>query len=127
MTHRSIKPDVQFHIRVGESGAALAIGPGKVALLEAIAETGSITSAAKKLGMSYRRAWLLVDETNDCLVERAVSTAAGGSRGGGTALTPAGAEFVRRYRALERRAATAVAEQLQPLLRPVAARKRTPG
>ena len=119
-----MKPDVQFHIRAGKAGANLAIGPGKVALLEAIAQTGSITSAARKLGMSYRRAWLLVDETNRCLVEPAVATAAGGTRGGGTALTPAGAEFVRRYRALERRTETSVASQLQPLLRPVVPRSR---
>jgi molybdate transport system regulatory protein len=53
--------------------------PGKVALLEAIDETGSITSSAKRLGMSYRRAWLLVEETNRCLVRPAVQTASGAS------------------------------------------------
>ncbi len=122
-----MKPDVQFHIRAGKPGADLAIGPGKIALLEAIAQTGSITSAARKLGMSYRRAWLLVDETNRCLVEPAVSTAAGGKRGGGTALTSTGAEFVRRYRALERHTAASVTDQLQPLLRSVAPRNRASG
>lgn len=119
-----MKPDVQFHIRAGKRSADLAIGPGKIALLEAIAQTGSITSAARKLGMSYRRAWLLVDETDRCLVEPAVCTTAGGKRGGGTTLTPVGAEFVRRYRALERRAEGAVADQLEPLLRSVPARSR---
>lgn len=83
-----MKPDIQFHIRDHHRGADLAIGPGKVALLEAIAKTGSITSAAKKLGMSYRRAWPLVDEANRCLIGSAVRTAAGGKRGGGTELTP---------------------------------------
>ena len=77
-----MKPGVRFHIRDRESDDALAIGPGKVALLEAIEQTGSITASAKKLGMSYRRAWLLVEETNRCLVRPAVQTAAGGQRGG---------------------------------------------
>ena len=68
-----MKPEVRFHIRDGgDRRSELAIGPGKVALLEAIEETGSITSSAKRLGMSYRRAWLLVDETNRCLVRPAV-------------------------------------------------------
>jgi molybdate transport system regulatory protein len=103
-----------------------AIGPGKIALLEAIGSTGSITSAAKLLGMSYRRAWLLVDETNRCLVRPAVRTAAGGKRGGGTSLTPAGAELVRRYRAVERETSSAVAHQLRSLLRDIRQRNRAP-
>ena len=112
-----MKPGVRFHIRDNGHEAALAIGPGKVALLEAIGETGSITSSAKKLGMSYRRAWLLVDETNRCLVRPAVRTAAGGQRGGGTTLTPIGIELVRRYRALEHQTALAVTRKLKSLLR----------
>ena len=112
-----MKPVIRFHIRDSGHEAKLAIGPGKVALLEAIEQTGSITSSAKKLGMSYRRAWLLVDETNRCLVRPAVQTAAGGQRGGGSSLTPAGAELVRRYRALERQTGLAVTRQLKSLLR----------
>jgi molybdate transport system regulatory protein len=103
----------------------LGIGPGKVALLEAIGETGSITSSAKKLGMSYRRAWLLVEETNSCLVRPAVATATGGPHGGGTTLTPVGVELVRRYRALERRTALAVNRDLRRLLRTIPDRGRT--
>jgi molybdate transport system regulatory protein len=114
-----MKPEVRFHIRDGSDETELAIGPGKVALLEAIEQTGSITSSAKRLGMSYRRAWLLVDETNRCLVRPAVQTAAGGQRGGGTSLTPTGAELVRRYRALERETGLAVTRNLKPLLRTV--------
>jgi molybdate transport system regulatory protein len=95
----------------------LAIGPGKIALLEAIQRTGSITSAAKALKMSYRRAWLLVDETNRCLTSPAVASASGGERGGGTTLTPAGMELVRRYRALERATAAATLRTLHALLR----------
>jgi molybdate transport system regulatory protein len=120
-----MKPDIHFHIRAATQGAGLAIGPGKVALLEAIAESGSISAAARKLGMSYRRAWILVDETNRCLLEPAVHTIAGGKRGGGAALTDTGMEFVRRYRALERRTGRGVTEQLAPMLRSVAAQKRT--
>ena len=115
-----MKPEVRFHIRDGGDATELAIGPGKVALLEAIDETGSITSSAKLLGMSYRRAWLLVDETNRCLVRPAVQTSAGGPRGGGASLTAAGVELVRRYRALERQAGLAVTRNLRPLLRTVA-------
>jgi molybdate transport system regulatory protein len=119
-----MKPEVRFHIRDRGHETKLAIGPGKVALLEAIAQTGSITSSAKKLGMSYRRAWLLVDETNRCLVRPAVQTAAGGQRGGGTSLTPVGVELIRRYRALERQIGLAVTGKLKSLLRtiPVSAR-----
>ena len=114
-----MKPEVRFHIRDGGNATELAIGPGKIALLEAIGQTGSITSSAKKLGMSYRRAWLLVDETNRCLVRPAVQTATGGQRGGGTSLTPVGIELVRRYRALEHQAGLGVARKLNSMLRTI--------
>ena len=119
-----MKAGVRFHIRDRGSETELAIGPGKIALLEAIARTGSITSAAKQLGMSYRRAWLLVDETNRCLVRPAVATATGGERGGGTVLTPVGIELVRRYRALERQTGLAVARNLKSLLRTISPGRR---
>lgn len=112
-----MRPDVKFQLRATPRGATLAVGPGKIALLEAIARTGSITAAARTLGMSYRRAWMLVDETNRCLLRPAVRTASGGSRGGGTVLTPTGNDLVRRYRSLERRTALAVDRDLGPLLR----------
>lgn len=112
-----MKAGIRLHIRDGSHRTEMAIGPGKVALLEAIARTGSITSAAKGLGMSYRRAWLLVDETNRCLVRPAVATAAGGQKGGGTVLTPFGVELVRRYRALEHQTEVAVARKLKSMLR----------
>ena len=112
-----MKAEVRFHIRDRAAQSALAIGPGKIALLEAIEQTGSITASAKKLRMSYRRAWLLVDETNRCLVRPAVRTATGGQRGGGASLTPAGIDLIRRYRALERETALAVTRRLKPLLR----------
>jgi len=121
----SMKPDIRFHIRAAKQGAALAIGPGKIALLEAIATTGSITSAAKMLKMSYRRAWMLVDETNRCLLAPAVYTETGGKRGGGTQLTPAGVALVQRYRKLERRTRTGVTNELMPLLRSATAKGGT--
>ena len=119
-----MKAGVRFHIRDRGSETELAIGPGKIALLEAIARTGSITSAAKQLGMSYRRAWLLVDATNRCLIRPAVATVAGGDRGGGTVLTPVGVELVRRYRALERETETAVSRKLKSMLRTLPAGDR---
>ena len=72
--------------------------------------------------MSYRRAWLLVDETNRCLVRPAVRTASGGTHGGGTSLTPTGDELVRRYRMVERRTEIAAERELASLLRSVPVR-----
>jgi molybdate transport system regulatory protein len=112
-----MKPEIRFHIRDRRDETRLGIGPGKVALLEAIEETGSITASARKLGMSYRRAWLLVDETNRCLVRPAVQTTTGGPQGGGASLTPAGVELIRRYRTLERLTGSAVTRELSSLLR----------
>lgn len=107
---------IRFHVNAGDGGSPNAIGPGKIALLEAIERTGSITGAAKALGMSYRRAWLLVEETNLALRAPAVVTAAGGSRGGGTQLTPSGRRLCERYRAIERDVKGAVARDLKGLL-----------
>ena len=80
------------------------IGPGKIALLEAIRTTGSISGAARQLEMSYRRAWLLVEEINAALREPAVAAATGGRQGGGAAITPVGEEVIALYRAIERAA-----------------------
>jgi molybdate transport system regulatory protein len=109
-----VKPDVQFRLRI-KSGDDIAVGPGKIELLEAIASTGSITAAAKSLGMSYRRAWLLVDTMNRCFKSRVVDTEVGGTRGGGTQLTAVGARLVRSYRLIEARAAKAAATEIAVL------------
>lgn len=77
------------------------IGPGKIALLEAIRTTGSISAAARRLGMSYRRAWLLVEEVNKALAKPAVAAATGGHQGGGAALTPSGERVIELYRSIE--------------------------
>ena len=107
---------VQFRLRITRS-ADIAVGPGKIDLLEAIAKTGSITAAAKTLGMSYRRAWLLVDTMNRCFRRPVVETEAGGRRGGGTRLTGIGAEVLRRYRKVETLAERAGAMELRALKR----------
>ena len=106
-------------------GAVIAIGPGKADLLESIAETGSISAAAKRMGMSYRRAWLLVDTMNRCFRTPLVTAAKGGRRGGGARVTPQGVEILRRYRAMESRAMTAIRSDLSrfvKFLRPRPAR-----
>jgi len=120
-----MKPDVQFRLRI-RNGADIAVGPGKIELLEAISTTGSITSAAKALGMSYRRAWLLVDTMNRCFKTRVVQTEAGGNRGGGTRLTPLGTQLVRSYRRIEARAAKAGAAEIASLTRLLAPPPKAP-
>jgi molybdate transport system regulatory protein len=91
------------------------IGPGKVALLEAIKARGSISGAARQIGMSYRRAWLLVEEINAALRQPAVAAATGGKQGGGAALTPIGEEIVTLYRAVEHAAHDAAAHEFRAL------------
>lgn len=91
------------------------IGPGKVALLEKIAQTGSISAAARALGMSYKRAWDLVEETGRVVGAPVVDTRAGGRRGGGATLTPAGSGLVGHFRAIEEAAAAAAREHLEAL------------
>src|SRR5438034_8752677 len=92
-----------------------AIGPGKIRLLEAIRDTGSITKAGIALGMSYRRAWLLVDDMNNCFREPVIAAQAGGRHGGGAALTSFGASLIDQYRAIEAEAHTATASRLNEL------------
>ncbi len=102
-------------------GAATALGPGKARLLETIEDSGSISQAAKRLGMSYRRAWLLVDAMNRDFAGPLVETARGGERGGGALVTPLGREAVRRYREMEGKAAATLKRELAAfgrLLRP---------
>lgn len=91
---------VRFRI---DLGAKCSLGPGKIDLLEAITRSGSIRQAARDLGMSYRRAWLLIDSVNHSFSEPATRASVGGTGGGGVELTPFGAELVRRYRNASRR------------------------
>jgi molybdate transport system regulatory protein len=94
-------------------GAAVAIGPGKAAILEGIAETGSIAAAARRMGMSYRRAWFLVRTTNACFREPLVEATKGGLAGGGARLTATGQEVLQRYRAMEVHASEAVESDMK--------------
>lgn len=118
-----IVPKIQFRLRI-VVGDDIAVGPGKIDLLEAIGSTGSITAAARALGMSYRRAWLLVDTMNRCFDAPVVIAEAGGASGGGARVTSTGAEVVRRYRRMEAKAATAGAHDLGALT--ALLRKRSP-
>lgn len=89
-----------------------AMGPGKAALIERIAETGSISAAARAMGMSYRRAWQLVEALNTSFTEPVVITATGGRRGGGTIVTDFGRQLAARFHAMENKASTAIARDL---------------
>jgi molybdate transport system regulatory protein len=82
-------------------GSGRALGPGKIRLLEAIASTGSISQAGRQLGMSYRRAWLLVDDMNGCFRDPVITAQPGGAHGGGATLTAFGQKLVDCYRAIE--------------------------
>lgn len=98
-----------------------AIGPGKADLLDAIDREGSISAAGRAMGLSYRRAWLLVDSMNRCWIERLVETTAGGGATKGARLTECGREVLVAYRALEQQLVDAAAqgplEALTALLR----------
>jgi molybdate transport system regulatory protein len=96
-----LKPIAQFRLRITKD-KDIAIGPGKVALLEAIVDTGSITAAAKALGMSYRRAWLLIDSMNQMFKLPVVDAAKGGKHGGGTNVTSTGLKVIECYRRIEK-------------------------
>lgn len=110
------KPLLRFRMRITH-GDVIAVGPGKIALLEAIEATGSITEAAKSLGMSYRRAWLLLDELNRSLRVPAVDSAKGGQLGGGSALTDSGRQVIELYRRIEETAAAACHADIQQLMK----------
>lgn len=88
------------------------LGPGKIALLEAIAESGSISAAGRRHKMSYRRAWLLVDELNRLFAAPLVRAQPGGPKGGGASLTSAGNQVLRTYREAERKMRDAATDEL---------------
>ncbi|WP_425485320.1 winged helix-turn-helix domain-containing protein [Azospirillum oleiclasticum] len=91
------------------------VGPGKIRLLELIGDTGSISAAARALEMSYRRAWLLIDDLNQLFREPVVSASAGGRKGGGAELTAFGRTLIDEYRAIEAEAHEAVSARLARL------------
>ena len=91
------------------------IGHGKIRLLEAIREHGSISAAGRSMRMSYRRAWMLIDELNRMFAEPLIETKHGGAAGGGAELTAFGQRVVERYRSIEAKALAAGAEDLADL------------
>lgn len=111
-----MKPEARFRLRIGR-GDDIVIGPGKVDLLEAIAATGSIAAAARTLGMSYRRAWLLVADMNRGLRAPVIEAKTGGVSGGGAHLTATAHDIIRRYRHIEQLAQRAAADELAALVR----------
>jgi molybdate transport system regulatory protein len=113
----AIETDLYLRLDFGSHGA---LGPGKVRLMELIAELGSITAAGKAMGMSYRRAWLLVDSLNEQFRNPLVVKQTGGSGGGGAVLTPNGRDIVARYRSAERKAAAAATADITAITRALA-------
>jgi molybdate transport system regulatory protein len=111
---------LSIFLRVNLS-SSVALGPGKAELLEHIVDTGSIAAAARKMNMSYRRAWLLLAELNDCFKSPVVETAKGGKGGGGGAvLTPLGQGILKRYRSIVSKAERAIAGDLKALAKEMA-------
>lgn len=112
---RSPVPEFRLTLRL-DFGTGARIGPGKIALLEAVDETGSISAAGRRMNMSYRRAWLLLDALNRMFDEPVVTASAGGARGGGASVTPFGRDLVAAYRALESDASEGSRARLGPFL-----------
>lgn len=111
---RAGRIDVKLRLLHGDD---IAMGPGKADLLDAIGRTGSISAAARAMGMSYRRAWLLVDVMNNSFGAPLVHSAAGGSQGGGAVVTEMGKEVLVHYRAMQAAAAEATARHAAALLK----------
>ena len=103
---------------------AVDFGPGKAQLLVAIAETGSISAAALRMDMSYRRAWELVEDLNARFAQPVVLTQSGGNAGGGAAVTALGFELLRRYREMEAKVLSNLEEDLADFTRLLATRTR---
>jgi molybdate transport system regulatory protein len=109
-------PVVRFRV---DFDAARSIGPGKIELLEHIRETGSLSQAGREIGMSYRRAWLLLDSLNGSFKEAVVATSIGGKAGGGAQLTSFGAALIDAYRSLEREFNATAAKKLTKISKAV--------
>lgn len=105
---------IRLTVRV-DFGSDRALGPGKIRLLETIGKTGSISQAGRTLGMSYRRAWMLVDDLNHRFSKTVVVKKPGGVQGGGATLTPFGQDLIAKFRAIETKAAAAAMRQLREL------------
>ena len=119
-------PTIRLRIDLSPESA---LGPGKISLLEHIESTGSLTKAARELGMSYRRAWLLLDDINGMFSDPATTASVGGSGGGGARLTDLGREIVKAYREIEEAAEKAASSRIEWLAscRRKATRRRAVG
>jgi molybdate transport system regulatory protein len=107
-----MKQMIRFRVDFTE---ACSLGPGKIELLESIQKTGSLRQAAQALGMSYRRAWLLLDGLNHSFSEPVSTASIGGQGGGGVTLTPFGLEIIRCYRAASLAIESAARQELQSI------------
>jgi molybdate transport system regulatory protein len=105
-------PLVRFRIDFGEHSN---IGPGKVALLEGIKAHGSLSDAARSMGISYRRAWLLIDSVNKSFKIPATVNSTGGRGGGGAEVTAFGSLLIERYREVERKLDVVAGEYLKEI------------
>ena len=106
-------PIVRFRIDFVEHSS---VGPGKIRLLEAIQDSGSLSQGARNMEMSYRRAWLLVENLNQSFREPVTLASTGGKRGGGMLVTEFGDALIKSYRELERDFATMAARRLHPII-----------
>ena len=106
---KSPSPSIRLRIDLRPDSA---LGPGKIALLEHIEATGSLSQAARELGMSYRRAWLLLDDVNRMFTGPATTASVGGSGGGGAQLTDLGRAIVKAYREIEEAAVKAASARI---------------
>jgi molybdate transport system regulatory protein len=109
-------PEPQLRLRI-LLGRNIAVGPGKADLLEAILKTSSIAAASRQMGMSYKRAWLLIDTMNRCFAKPIVAAKKGGNRGGGARLTALGEEVLVRYRRMQSAMLRATTGDLRALRR----------
>lgn len=96
------------------------LGPGKIVLLEAIAKHGSISAAGRAIGMSYKRAWDLIEELNTIFGAPVIDSKSGGSRGGGARLNEKGQRIVAHYREIEKQSKLASKAALRTLLKDMA-------
>jgi molybdate transport system regulatory protein len=110
-------PAIRFRIDFAQNNN---LGPGKIALLEAVQTTGSISDSARALKMSYRRAWLLVSSLNGAFDQPVTVAVTGGKGGGGARVTAFGAELIAAYRTLETQFTQLAAQSLGQILPHVA-------